>query len=310
MYSKVIVPLDGSELSQQALPYARLVAGSLSVPIELVQAFHILPPAVLGARSQRAIDLMVSEAQQRAERNLAPIREQLESDGHTVSTSTLRGTPADVIVAQASTDPTALVVMSTHGRGGIARWAMGSVTDKVLHTIPNPMLIVRATVTGPAAPERSIRTVLAPVDGSPLAELSLSHAASIASALSAGITLLRVTPPGDYYRHQLISTTAEMGAIVDFDPVTADELVADDAEQVAAYLADVENRLAIDHAHGVASVHQLHNNVAQAIIDQSAEQPSLVVMTTHGRSGVGRVVLGSVTDRVVRHSNVPVLVIR
>ena len=83
-----------------------------------------------------------------------------------------------------------------------------------------------------------------------------------------------------------------------------------DAEEVNAYLADVENRLAIDHAHGVVSDHQQHQNVAQAIIDKAAQQPSLVVMTTHGRSGVGRVVLGSVTDRVVRHSNGPVLVIR
>ena len=80
-----------------------------------------------------------------------------------------------------------------------------------------------------------------------------------------------------------------MGAIVDFDPVSADELVGTDAEEVNAYLADVENRLAIDHAHGVVSDHQQHQNVAQAIIDKAAQQPSLVVMTTHGtqRSGSG-----------------------
>ena len=310
MYSKIIVPLDGSELSEQALPYAQLVAKSLSVPIELVQAFDILAPGLLGIQSQRVIDQMVSGAQQRAEAGLASVRERLEADGHSVSVSVLRGTPADAIVTQASTDPTALVVMSTHGRGGIARWVLGSVTDKVLHTMPNPMLIVRATVTGPASPESSVRTVLVPLDGSALAELSLSHAASMGAALSASISLLRVTPTGDFYRYQLTAATPEMGTIVDFDLVSADELVGADAEEVNAYLADVENRLAIDHAHGVVSDHQQHQNVAQAIIDKAAQQPSLVVMTTHGRSGVGRVVLGSVTDRVVRHSNGPVLVIR
>ena len=101
-----------------------------------------------------------------------------------------------------------------------------------------------------------------------------------------------------------------MGTVVDFDPVSADELMDADAKDVNAYLRDVENRLAIDHAHGVVSDHQQRQNVAQAIIDKASQQPSLVVMTTHGRSGVGRVVLGSVTDRVVRHSNGPVLVIR
>ena len=155
MYSKIIVPLDGSAPNRAA----QLVAKSLSVPIELVQAFDILPPGMLGIQSQRVIDQMVSGAQQRAEAILTSVRERLEADGHSVSVSVLRGTPADAIVTQASTDPTALVVMSTHGRGGIARWVLGSVTDKVLHTMPNPMLIVRVTVTGPASPESSVRTV-------------------------------------------------------------------------------------------------------------------------------------------------------
>ena len=310
MYSKIIVPLDGSELSEQALPYAELVAGSLSVPIELVQAFDILPPGILGAQSRQVTDYLVTGARSRAESYLTPIRERLEAAGHTVSIAAVRSAPAEAIAAQASADPSALVVMSTHGRGGIARWMLGSVTDKALHTIPNPMLIARAAVTGPASPQSSIRMVLAPLDGSALSELSLSHAASIAAAFSARITLLRVTPPADYYRYQLTAVTPEMGAVVDLDPLSADELVSADADEVATYLTDVENRLAIDHAHGVVAEHQQNANVAQAIIDKAAEQPSLVVMTTHGRSGVSRIALGSVTDRVVRHSNVPVLVIR
>jgi nucleotide-binding universal stress UspA family protein len=310
MYSKVIVPLDGSELSEQALPYAELVARSLDVPIELVQAFDILPLALLGSQSRVVIDQLVSGSQQRAEGYLSPVRERLEAAGHAVSMAVTRGSPAEAIVAQASTDPTALVVMSTHGRGGIARWVLGSVTDKVLHMMPNPMLIVRAKVTGPASPESSVKTVVIPLDGSALAELALSHAASMAAALSAGITLLRVTPTADYYRYQLTSTTPDVGAVPNFDPVSADDLVEADADDVSTYLLDVGNRLATDHAHGVATAHQLHQNVAQAIIEKASEQPSMVVMTTHGRSGVGRVVLGSVTDRVIRHSNVPVLVIR
>ena len=91
MYSKIILPLDGSELSEQALPYAQLVAKSLSVPIELVQAFDILPPGMLGIQSQRVIDQMVSGAQQRAEAILTSVRERLEADGHSVSVVNVAG---------------------------------------------------------------------------------------------------------------------------------------------------------------------------------------------------------------------------
>ncbi len=310
MYSKVIVPLDGSELSEQALPYAELVAKSLSVPVELVQAYDILPTRILGVQGNQVIAQLDGGARQRAEASMEPAQQRLQSSGIAVSLTALRGPAAEIIMSRAGIDPEALVVMSTHGRGGISRWVMGSVADKVLHTIPNPMLLVRASVVGPASPETSVKSVVAPLDGSALSELAIPHAISMAAALSASITVLRVTPTMEHYRHELMGTTAEMGGMVDWELDSADDLVAKDAEDVAAYLADVSNRMAIDHAHGVAAEHVTNGNIAQAIIDRASAQPSLVVMTTHGRSGVGRMVLGSVTDRVIRHSNAPVLVIR
>ncbi len=310
MYSKIIVPLDGSDLAEQALPYAELVAQTLSVPIELVQAYDILPGSVLGSRSARVADQLQMSARERTEASMEPAKQRLEAAGFAVNIATQRGQAADVIVAQAGTDPGALVVMCTHGRGGISRWVMGSVTDKVLHTIPNPMLIVRATVTGPASPGTSLKSVVVPLDGSALSELAIPHAVNVAAALSARITAMQVTPTADYYRRQLAVVTPEMGAIPDFDPGSPEEMAEDDAAGVASYLEDVTNRMAIDHAHGVDITHVVEDNIAQSIIDRAAAQPSLVVMTTHGRSGVGRMVMGSVTDRVIRHSNTPVLVIR
>jgi nucleotide-binding universal stress UspA family protein len=313
MYSKVIVPLDGSDLSEQSLPYAELIAKSLNVPIELVQAYDILPPSLLGGSNrQRVVSALEEGSRARALVSMENQRRRLEGDGLSVNLVAQRGPAADVIVAVAGADPTALVVMSTHGRGGISRWVMGSVTDKVLHTIPNPMLIVRANVLGPAAPESSLRSVVVPLDGSPLSELAIPHAISVAGALSAGITVLRITPSEDQYRTQLNLALPEMGTgtMPDFDMASPDELTADDAAEASDYLDDVRNRMSIDHAHGVATEHQVNDNIAQTIIERASAQPSLVAMTTHGRSGVGRMVLGSVTDRVIRHSNLPVLVIR
>ena len=313
MYSKVIVPLDGSDLSEQSLPYAELIAKSLDVPIELVQAYDILPPSLLGGSNRQGVVSALEEGSRaRALVSMENQRRRLEGDGLSVNLVAQRGPAADVIVAVAGAEPTALVVMSTHGRGGISRWVMGSVTDKVLHTIPNPMLIVRANVLGPAAPESSLRSVVVPLDGSPLSELAIPHAISVAGALSAGITVLRITPSEDQYRTQLNLALPEMGTgtLPDFDMASPDELTADDAAEASDYLDDVRNRMRIDHAHGVATEHQVNDNIAQTIIERASAQPSLVAMTTHGRSGVGRMVLGSVTDRVIRHSNLPVLVIR
>ena len=310
MYSKVIVPLDGSELSEQALPYCQLVARSMSVPIELVEAYDILPPAVHDRHTSQVVSEMLSDARQSSEIYLASIRKRLEAAGDAASISTLYGAPADAIVALASADPEALVVMSTHGRGGIARWALGSVADKVLHAVSNPVLIVRSNAARPASADTSLKTVLVPLDGSARAELSLPHAADMAAALTARISLLRVTPTADYYRHHLGAATPRMGAAADPVRMSADDMVDADAGEVSAYLSGVKDRLAINYVPEVDTYHQLSQNVAQVIIDKAMEQPSLVVMTTHGRSGIGRLVLGSVTDRVVRHSNLPVLVIR
>ena len=311
MYSKVIVPLDGSELSEQALPYARLVARSIAAPIELVQAYDILPPRLLGSRARSVVAQLEEGARSAALAELEPVRQRLAAAGLSVSTAARRGPAADAIAAHAGADPSALVVMCTHGRGGISRWVMGSVTDKALHTIPNPMLIVRAAAAaGSAAPDAALEGVVVPLDGSELSELALPHAVSIAATLSAGIVALRITPTAEYYRRELVMASPEMGALPDFDPISAAELVDEDAAGAAAYLSDVRNRLETDHAGSLHTEHIVHDNIAQTIIDRAAARPSLVVMSTHGRSGVGRVVLGSITDRVVRHGGTPVLVIR
>ena len=306
MYSKVIVPLDGSELAEQAMPYAQLVAGGLSIPIELVQAFDIVPPVVHNQGSMYAVDQMLEDARQRSHHYLARVRETLRAAGHAASSSILPNAPHHAIEERASGDPDALIVMSTHGRGGITRWALGSVTDKVLHTVPNPVLIIRAAAEhSPAA----VETVLVPLDGSDLAETSLEHAVNLAAAVDAVVALARVTHTREYYRRHLTGPRAAIG------PSPAgwvNDLMRADAEAATDYLVGVQRRLAAERpdAGEIDILHLRHESPAQAIIDQAAEPKTLVVMTTHGRSGIRRMLMGSVTDRVVRHSNAPVLVVR
>ena len=309
MYSKVIVPLDGSELAEQAVPYAQLAARGLSIPIELVEAFDVIPPAVHDQGSMFALDKVLEEARQRSGHYLAGVQEALRTAGYAASAETLPGAPHQAIVDRADADPNALIVMSTHGRGGITRWAMGSVADKVLHTVPNSMLIVRSGASGAASSEIAIETVLVPLDGSDLAETSLEHAVNLAAAVDADVALARVTHTREYYRRHLAGPRTAMG------PSPAgwvNDLMQTDAEAATDYLVGVQRRLAAERpdAGEIDILHLRHESPAQAIIDQAADHKTLVVMTTHGRSGIGRMLMGSVTDRVVRHSNAPVLVVR
>jgi nucleotide-binding universal stress UspA family protein len=153
------------------------------------------------------------------------------------------------------------------------------------------------------------KTVLVPLDGSELSELSLPHAASVATALGARIALLRVTATSDFYRLYLEQEAVGSGG---GEWMSADELVRTDSQEAQASLDRAKRRLAIEFgfAHEVTVCHLQGQNPAEAIVEMAAAEPTLVVMTTHGRSGINRLVLGSVTDRVVRHANAPVLVVR
>lgn len=311
MYSKVIVPLDGSELSERSLPYARLIAGALALPIELVEAFDVLPPAMHTASAVSATERMLEAAQAQCSHYLGQVRAELAGMGFAAAATTLPGAPAEAIADWVDDDPEALLVMATHGRGGIARWALGSVADKVLHAIPNPMLLIRE-VAAKTAEEAEPKAVLAPLDGSTLSELSLEHAAIVATALGSNIVLLRVNPDMELYRQYLGPASPAATENAGAEPTPADELAEAYAADARTSLERAARRLASEFGFsGDVTLRTVESrNVAGAIVDTAAAEQAMVVMTTHGRSGINRLMLGSVTDRVVRHSNVPVLVVR
>jgi nucleotide-binding universal stress UspA family protein len=188
--------------------------------------------------------------------------------------------------------------MSTHGRSGIARWALGSVTDKVIHTSTSPLLIIRsqeqekASRGSASSAEAKLDTLIVPLDGSPLAEQVLPHTVALAKALALRVLLVRVP---------FVPIAGYLPGYKDLPEI--------EEAQAKEYLYKVSGNLGQQGLPSV-EVRLLHGNAAGAIVDLARETPnSLVTMTTHGRSGVGRWVLGSVTGRVVRHSGVPVLVV-
>jgi nucleotide-binding universal stress UspA family protein len=215
------------------------------------------------------------------------------------------GYPPAVIVDRAAAQPDVLIAMATHGYSGLQRWLLGSVAEKVLHRTTNHLLLVRPT--GENSGEARLSTVLVPLDGSELAERVLPTVTSVAAELKLKVVLVRVLvriffqPPetvvpvfGTHIPNQK-ETWAEASA-------AATGYLNEKVEQLRAEgLADVSSVLIDSSTEGAAG----------GILDLVEKTPdNLVAMTTHGKSGLGRWVIGSVTERVVRHSFTPVLVIR
>jgi nucleotide-binding universal stress UspA family protein len=229
------------------------------------------------------------------------------TSGSDVTCETFEGNVISHIIEEAEKSPAALIAMSTHGRSGMTRWSMGSVTDNVLHHTKNSMLIVRGHGKGDPEPDIELETIIVPVDGSRLGEQVLPHVAALANALDLKVTLLRAT-----------ATIEKLGAMTGYERLEGtaglhfqsfDDMAKEISEQAVNYLEGLADSL---REQGVARVERriIRGPADEVIVDVALETPdNLVAMTTYGRSGPARWTLGSVTDRLVRHSGDPVLVI-
>ena len=216
-----------------------------------------------------------------------------------------QGDPGDAIVEESDREPGTLVAMSSHGRSGAFRWWTGSVADRVLHHTESPLLMIRPGDERRAAAEGAFGRIVVPVDGSEFAEQALEHAVHLGKALGLVVELVRAVPSVEEY-----NSLASLGpaSLVSQAPSYAEyrDVVEREAEEYLGHLAE---RLKQEGSRIEWSV--LHGPAAAVIIDHLvARDNALLVMTTHGRSGVARLVLGSVAERVVRQSGEPVLLIR
>jgi nucleotide-binding universal stress UspA family protein len=240
-----------------------------------------------------------SEAQvtvvQRAERELEATAESLRADGLTVETHVYYDEAARAIVDAAQRQAADLVVMSTHGRGGLGRWVYGSVADRVLRRMAVPVLLVPALAEPPRTTDGPLR-ILVPLDGSPLAEEVLGQVRALAVTRGAELLLLRVVEPP---------------VPLEVDGEGYVSLVQRDADLAEAqrYLESVAGRL---RAGGVvATTRALVEEAVPTIVATAADyRADLIAMATHGRSGLARVVLGSVAAGVLHRANTPLLLVR
>lgn len=309
----MLVPLDGSTVAEQALPIAARLAlahGSTillaHVTPQLTWAFSVpggfatpdMFAALLAAEDRDAHDYL--------ERAVA----RLESNGLRVWTLAVRGDPVATLLDLVRQTPADLVVMTTHGRTGLERFALGSVADRLVRLGTAPVLLLSTVGTfdaarsneQPKAPDDTIHGVSSadavhdagvvaltrahiPLDGSALAESAFTVAAKLAGATVQSIVLVR----------------AVMGQ--------PGSRAADEAHD---YLVEARLRLTAKLPPGVCDVSTrvLFGSAAEAICDEAEKDADMVIMATHGLTGARRWLVGSVADRVLQAVQVPLLLVR
>ena len=287
----ILVPLDGSRVSRGALPYAEAVAKAINVPVRLLAVVEKEPDELLSKiNGSEYLKLVRQEATDFLARTAAEVREA----GLDVSTKIVAGRPVEAILAEAEACDASMIVMATHGKGGFERWLVGSVTDEVMRTNSRPTLLV--TPSEIPAPKRTVylNTLMVPLDGSTLAEAALPIATELAAGSGAKLQLVQALPP--------LEDSLPFG----YTPESADDWEA--RTSIAQdYLKTVKRRLP---ATLPVETIVLRHAGTDLLVDYAQNAGiDLVVMATHGRGGLRRLVLGSVADRFVR-CGVPTLLVR
>ncbi len=280
-------------------PTPARLAGALDLRIELLSVVDTMDFArTTHAGHVRDFDPIIEAAVREGEQYLEGVARSFT--GLKVTCVVEQGQADQIIIEKAAGDKETLIGMATRGRSGIHRWLMGSVAEKVLRGATNPLLLVRGDEEGKSDGAATLKSIVVPLDGSKLAETVLPRAVELAKKLSLEIVLTRA------YQIPLSNYGVAEAAYIP-NPNALMNVVK---EEAGAYLEAKVNELRQNGVEKVSSILLLGSG-ADEIIDLARTTPdNLIAMCTHGRSGVKRWALGSVTEKVVRHSGDPVLVVR
>jgi nucleotide-binding universal stress UspA family protein len=301
MFHTVLVPLDGSNLAEQALPWALGIARRANATLNLVRG-HVVYALKDAAASWGPFDhAEEAECKSQEQTYLDATARWLAAVSPVRTTTALvpGGNPAvnpDDLLEHVRASGADLVVMTTHGRHAVGRFFLGSVADELIRRSAAPVLLIHPRQPAPdLLPEPDVQQVLVPLDGSCLAEQALGPAADLARLFEAECTLLRVVPPTAVLPH----SGAAHPALASSEEADAREYLARLAERLRAEGLRARARLVVSR------------HAEEAILQEATAPGSrLITLATHGRGGVPRMVLGSVADKVVRGASCPVLVYR
>jgi nucleotide-binding universal stress UspA family protein len=311
----ILIPLDGSACAEQVLPYVRRLAPILNARLYLLKVVpDILEdelatstvaeayrggPASTAARSERAWHTWDTQ-RRHAEGYLGSHSVMLESKGTCVDFEVRLGDPAEEIAAVAEEQHVALIAMATHGYSGVKRWTLGSVTDKVIHSATVPVFVLRNA--GQArAEDIAFKRIMVPLDGSELAKQALPFATELAIGAGAELTLIQAVAP----TIEAFPGRAARGRPIPQLHEVLMAMRAQASQELAALAGDLGRQ------EMPVSTLVVNGHAAEVIVDQADQHDmNLIVMATHGYSGIKRWALGSVADKVLHAAMTPLVVVR
>jgi len=301
MFERILVPLDGSARAELVLPQIARILNREDAEILLLRVVNI--PDSAGLVMKTTIRHQEREEGQQYLHDMA-LRFALKSPK--VHARLAEGWPAEVILETAKSEGATMIAMSTHGRSGMARWALGSVAEKVARASDVPVLLVRSFRRSPKGDlepmvpeELPFRRILVPVDGSATSMSVIGPAEKFAELYGSDILTLHVVPP--YAPPGAILPGMEAAL-----PITRPEPLASDEDPVTEKAA---NRFR--HAGLNVSRLTVEGDPASEILDLSSNRGvDLIALGTHGRTGFTRWALGSIAERVMRSAEVPLLLVR
>lgn len=326
MWTRILAPLDGSALAEQALPVAARVAHATGAKLMLLRVY----PCMLGETAPELVAYSETADAREARAYLARVRQQPDLEGIDVETLALCGSTTRTILDAVEAFHADSVVMSSHGRSAATRWVLGSVARRVVRHAAAPVLIVRGEQTLAVAPaEGTIWRACIGLDGSALAEQALASTAQLLRALAgsaqAELLLTRVmkppTPPDD----ELADITRETAAAYERRFAEAQVTLEAVAERLRS--GDLA-RYALRPRWTIVQAADVAGALIQAAehLDWAQWRPAdgeeslttsgphghadLIALAAHGRGGMQRWALGSVAERVLEGTTLPLLMAR
>ncbi len=316
MKDYILVPLDGSALSEAILPHAVAVAQANKSALLLLQVLEPVFEPIFGAiglpeyvEEEQLVE-MRDEQLASIHLYLGKIASQLQTGGLEVYTKVIEGNhPATQILWEAEHDPLLLTIaMTTHGRRGVLHWLFGSVAAEVVQVTPRPLLLLR-----PQEGDRSFsmpnfnsvpyQNIIVPLDTSAISEQALDQASELASAMNATLHLVSIVPPPHLLPVHIHKEDKESQSLM---RAVLHQTEIERREHYLRQKAEQFKEQGIKVHTDVVSGHP-----AEEILRFSRQhQQALLVMTTHGRSGLRLILLGSVAMKVVQEAHVPVLLVR
>ncbi len=296
MFKHILVPLDGSRLAESVLPAVSFMAQKLHATVTLI---HIVeadaPRQVHGERHLREENEARAYLHDIAGRELADL-----SDIHYHVHTDVVANVADSIVAHRREIGHDLIVMCSHGRGGVHQWIFGTIAQKVINLGTIPLLLIQPGLEDTPRPF-ACRGVLVPLDGVAEHEHSLPVAAELGKSCGAAVHLIRVIPTYASLSGQWVPTSRLL-------PKTTSHMLDAAEEEADEYLEEHEHVLLTE---GINVSRHIARGAPADIIAKAAEEIGidLIVIGTHGKIGMDAFWSGSMTPRLCHRCRIPLLLV-